>query len=63
MYAPQPIKPWYYNCRNESCEFVVTISRMRSNHFDLNESLHRKNYIDSPLCECNSDNETVDHVF
>ena len=63
MYAPQPIKPWYYNCRNESREFITTISRMRSNHFNLNESLHRKNYIDSPLCECNSDSETLDHVF
>lgn len=34
-------KPWYYHT-NLSRETIVTISRIRANHYNLNHSLFRK---------------------
>ena len=43
---------------------IVTIIRLRSNHHSLQESLHRKNIISSPLCTfCNSAEGTIDHIL
>lgn len=41
---------------------MVTINRLRDNHYNLNESLARKGYIDSARCECGAEVEDVNHV-
>lgn len=38
------------------------INRLRANHFNLNESLYRKEYIGSPRCECGAECQDIHHV-
>lgn len=38
------------------------INRLRSNHYNLNESLSRKSYIDSPRCECGAEVQDINHL-
>ncbi|KAL6418800.1 hypothetical protein ACFW04_014240 [Cataglyphis niger] len=44
-------KPWYYNM-SLSRETIVTVSHIRSNHYNLNYSLFRKNLIGNESCSC-----------
>lgn len=53
--------PWFHNTKLKRPQ-ISTICRMRSNHFNLNESLNRKNIIASPLCECGQ-KQTLTHIF
>jgi len=55
-------KPWFYLyslCREQ----IVTINRIRSNHYNLNYSLFRKNIIDSAACPCGDSRQDVNHVI
>ena len=56
-------KPWFSRtnlCRN----FVVTISRLRTNHYSLAASLARKNFIESEECpHCGLPDEDINHVL
>lgn len=54
-------KPWFEGLKMDRPQ-ITTINRMRSNHFNLNQSLQRKNIINSALCEC-SQIESLSHVF
>lgn len=38
------------------------INRIRSNHYNLNESLSRKGYIESARCECGAEEEDIHYV-
>lgn len=38
------------------------VNRLRSDYYNLNESLSRKNYTDSPRCECGAERQDIDHV-
>lgn len=38
------------------------VNRLRSNHYNLNESLSRENYIDSSHCKCGAERQDIDHV-
>ncbi|XP_058790871.1 uncharacterized protein LOC131664020 [Phymastichus coffea] len=61
-YFSHSSKPWFNNttlCRTQ----VVTTVRVRSNHYSLAYSLHRKNLVQSPLCPCGKDNEDLNHVY
>lgn len=31
------------------------LNRLRANHYNLNESLAKKEYIDSPRCDCGAE--------
>jgi len=42
-------------------KFVTTFNRIRSDHYNLNESLARKEYIASPRCECGHEVEDINH--
>ncbi|KAG5323628.1 MOS1T transposase, partial [Pseudoatta argentina] len=44
-------KPWYYRLplRRES---IVSVTRLRVNHYNLKHSLFRKNFIKDPSCDC-----------
>lgn len=39
------------------------INRIRANHYNLDESLGRKDYIDSIRCQCGAEKEDVNHVL
>jgi ribonuclease HI len=55
-------KPWYHEFKFSRSE-VVTLTRMRFNHHRLDSHLFKINIVSSPLCECELDMETLDHVF
>lgn len=38
------------------------VNRLRSNHYNLNESLHRKSYIGSARCECGVKIQDINHL-
>ncbi|XP_018364089.1 PREDICTED: RNA-directed DNA polymerase from mobile element jockey-like [Trachymyrmex cornetzi] len=55
-------KPWFNDLswsRNE----IVMINRLRSNHYNLNSSLHRVNIVESPACPCGNNNQDINHVI
>ena len=56
------VKPWYQGL-NLSREYVVTINRIRANHYNLAEPFSSVNIVASPLCECGEYNESVDHAL
>lgn len=39
------------------------INRLRANHFNVGESLARKNYIDTPRCQSGAEVETINHLL
>jgi len=43
-------------------EQLVAVGRLRSNHYNLNYSLHRKNIVASPACECGDPRQDINHV-
>lgn len=54
-------KPWFRKL-NEDKGLINMINSLRSNHYNLNKSLHRKGYIESLRCECGADNQSIMHV-
>lgn len=61
FYKPTP-KPWFTKL-NMQRYHITTIIRLRSNHYNLAASLHRKNYIDSPNCQCGHILQNIDHIL
>jgi len=59
-----PIKSWFSHILLPRDQ-IVTINRLRSNHYNLNLSLYRKNIINSPLCQCGDPRQDVNfhHVI
>ncbi|XP_071579351.1 uncharacterized protein [Temnothorax nylanderi] len=55
-------KPWFHKM-NEERYFITLINRLRSNHFNVNESLARKGYIEDARCECGNECESIDHII
>ncbi|XP_023247171.1 uncharacterized protein LOC111643480 [Copidosoma floridanum] len=53
-------KPWFHSLPLTRDQ-VTSFSRMRSNHYNLAFSLHRKNLIVNPLCQCGNDVEDLNH--
>ena len=54
--------PWYHNC-NYDRYVIVTINRIRANHYNLNASLARSKSVESSMCKCEEFEETIDHVL
>jgi len=55
-------QPWFYNKplnRND----IVLINRIRSNHYNLNYSLFRKNMTDSAACQCGDPRQDINHII
>ncbi|KAL6433720.1 hypothetical protein ACFW04_005764 [Cataglyphis niger] len=46
---------------NLSREIIITLSRIRSNYYNLNYSLFRKNLIDES-CPCGHPSQDINHV-
>jgi len=40
----------------------IVINRLRSNHYNLNESLYRDNMIESPSCPCGAIKQSINHI-
>lgn len=55
-------QPWFDKL-NIDRRVVNMINRLRSNHFNLNDSLYRKGYIDSARCDCGAESQDIDHVI
>jgi len=60
-YCYQKSKPWFYQYTLTRGQ-VVTINRIKSNHYNLNHSLFRKNIINSGSCQC-GDTRQVNHMI
>lgn len=57
-----PNKPWFHG-KKKSKRFISCISRMRIGHCSIASHLFKIRVLDSPLCQCGVENETLDHVF
>jgi len=55
-------KSWFYKYKL-SREQIVTINRIRSNHYNLNYSLYRKNIVASAACPCGDSRQDINHVI
>lgn len=55
-------KPWFYNS-NTTRFHITTINRIRSNHYNLDESIFRKFMITSSECECGDPIQDIDHIL
>ncbi|XP_066602500.1 uncharacterized protein, partial [Prorops nasuta] len=55
-------KPWYERF-NLPRALTTTIIRIRSNHYNLNASLHRVNIVGDASCRCGFPNEDIDHIL
>ncbi|XP_018395313.1 PREDICTED: uncharacterized protein LOC108773860 [Cyphomyrmex costatus] len=52
--------PWYFKKKLNRNE-IVLVNRLRSNHYNLNYSLFRKNMVLSPACECGDPRQDLNH--
>ncbi|XP_029053914.2 uncharacterized protein LOC114881335 [Osmia bicornis bicornis] len=56
-------KPWFDGINGLGRGDLVKLSRIRSNHFNLGESLFRKNLTDVMGCICGAVLESIEHVI
>jgi len=54
-------RPWYYKMPL-SRKDIVLINRIRSNHYNLNYNLFRKNMTDSAACHCGDPRQDINHI-
>jgi len=57
-----PFQPWFARLSIPR-EQIVLITRLRSNHYNLNASLHKKNIIPSASCDCGDPHQDINHVI
>ncbi|KYN19327.1 hypothetical protein ALC57_08354 [Trachymyrmex cornetzi] len=62
FYNASPNKVWFHGA-NLSRNEIVMINRLRSNHINVNESLHRVNMVESPACPCGDPRQSIDHLI
>lgn len=55
-------KPWFTH-KNLPRELIVSINRARSDHYNLAASLARVCIIDNATCQCNEEDENLNHVI
>ncbi|KZC13179.1 hypothetical protein WN55_05512 [Dufourea novaeangliae] len=54
--------PWFAH-KNLSREFIVTINRIRADHYNLAASLNRVGIVNDSKCKCNYEYENLNHVI
>jgi len=54
--------PWYYDKPLNRKE-IVLINRIRSNHYNLNYSLHRKKIVPSAAYSCGDPKQDINHII
>jgi len=57
-----PNKPWFHQLSIPRDQ-IVLISRIRSNHYNLNASLFRKNIVNSSACDCGDSYQDINHII
>jgi len=57
-----PSKTWFHNLSIPRDQ-IVLISRIKSNHYNLNSSLQRKNIVRSAACECGDPYQDINHII
>ena len=57
------LKPWFFQSELRGRRDVVSVSRLRSNHYALAGSLARKNFVDLYDCPCGHTDEDINHVL
>ncbi|KYN49995.1 hypothetical protein ALC62_00022, partial [Cyphomyrmex costatus] len=62
LYQDCSLRPWFYSKSLER-EEIVLVNRIRSNHYNLNESLHRKGMTASAACHCGHERQDVNHII
>ena len=55
-------KPWF-KYSNLPRSVIKTVSRIMLNHYALNAHLSRFNIVESPVCDCSEDYQTIDHIL
>lgn len=60
-YKAESAKPWF-NKLDIKRGIATMINRLRANHYNLNESLARKGYIDFADCECGASVQDAQHI-
>lgn len=55
-------KPWFAEYKT-SRSHITSMIRLRSNHYNLNASLFRKNLVNDPSCSCGSPYQNFNHVL
>ena len=61
IYKPSR-KPWFAGHQIER-DLIVLISRLRSNHVSVNDSLLKIKVVDSAACDCGELTQTICHVL
>jgi len=61
FFHPTLSKPWFFRLPIPR-EQIVTLGRLRSNHYNLNYSLHRKNIVASSACPCGDPHQDANHT-
>lgn len=54
--------PWFAGL-NLPRRYITLINRLRADHYNLNSSLYRKRYVESPRCECGAEEEDINHLL
>ncbi|XP_018374268.1 PREDICTED: uncharacterized protein LOC108768366 [Trachymyrmex cornetzi] len=62
FYNASSNKTWFHGA-NLSRNEIVMINRLRSNHINVNESLHRVNMVESPACPCGDPRQSINHLI
>jgi len=62
LYPTFARNPWFARLKLSPSE-IATISRIRSNHYNLNYSLHRCGIVGRPDCPCGSPLHDIEHVL
>lgn len=57
-----PAKPWYHKLKGMSRSFIVTMNRMRFGHCQVKSHLYRLKMVNTSLCDCGVEEETLDHL-
>lgn len=54
-------KPWFSN-KGYDRKFIVTVNRLRADHYNLAYSLAKIHVVNSTACECGHETEDIEHV-
>ena len=59
-FARKTTKPWFFGLPRR---VVASINRIRSGHTSLNSDLFKYKIVNTDLCKCEKEKETVEHIF
>ena len=61
-YAIKKSTPWFKN-KGLQREYIVTINRLRADHYNLASSFARIKIVGSPACHCGFEFQDIEHVI